>query len=519
MACGLAPSAELLIVFRIVQAVGAAALIPSSLALVMHAFAHDQLPRAVAIWGAAGAVAGALGPTLGAAIVEGLGWRWAFFINLPVGIYTVVAGRRNLHESSDPETQVPSLVGVVLIAGAAGLLSYGVVGSEEFGWLSAQTLGVLGAGVAMLAVFVAHQRHTKAPALDLELFRITNFRWANIAMLVFGTAFAALFLGSILFLTQVWGWSVLQAGFGVAPGPIVVGLVAPRAGKLAGRIGQRPLLITGGVLFASSGLYRLVMLGPDVNYLRDYFPSMVLSGLGVAFVFPQLSSAVAQALPPGRAGVGGAALQAVRQFGGTFGVALTIAFLGTAGRRRRRLRPDLVDRRRRRTRHVRARPADAHLHKVLSRQDGLDPAICPGRHRTRPSNYRRTNMKIRTGRSSSCSATSPGSPRTRVTATRPTCVRRPMTSAVHHPMPSWSGWVRCMGRWRQTLQDREERLGRGARQAWEVGDRTSRCTAGSPRVRPLRTVASGLGPMGPPLWLQSRHGTRRPSSTCSGGVQ
>jgi EmrB/QacA subfamily drug resistance transporter len=331
MACGLAPTAELLIVFRIVQAVGAAALIPSSLALVMHAFAHDQLPRAVAIWGAAGAVAGALGPTLGAAIVEGLGWRWAFFINLPVGIYTVMAGRKNLHESSDPETQVPSPVGVILIAGAAGLLSYSLVGTDEFGWLSARTLGVLGAGLVVLAVFVAHQQHTKAPALDLDLFRIANFKWANIAMLVFGTAFAALFFGSILFLTDVWKWSVLQAGFGVAPGPVAVGLVAPQVGKLAGRIGQRPILITGGVLFAGSGLFRLVMLGPHVNYLGDFFPSMVLSGLGVAFVFPQLSSVVAQALPPGRAGVGGAAAQAVRQFGGTFGVALTIAFLGASG--------------------------------------------------------------------------------------------------------------------------------------------------------------------------------------------
>ena len=268
MACGLAPSAELLIVFRIVQAVGAAALIPSSLALVMHAFAHDQLPRAVAVWGAAGAVAGALGPTLGAAIVEGLGWRWAFFINLPVGIYTVIAGRKNLHESSDPNTQVPSLIGVLLIAAAAGLLSYSLVGTDDYGWLSVRTLGVLVAGLVVLAVFVVHQQHTTAPALDLDLFRIANFRWANLAMLVFGTAFAALFFGSILFLTDVWDWSVLQAGFGVAPGPVVVGLVAPRAGKLAGRIGQRPLLIAGGALFASCGLLRLVMLGPDVNYAR-----------------------------------------------------------------------------------------------------------------------------------------------------------------------------------------------------------------------------------------------------------
>ncbi len=330
MACGLAPTAELLILFRIVQALGAAALIPSSLGLVIHAFAHDQLPRAVAIWGASGALAGALGPTLGAAIVEGLGWRWAFFINLPVGMYTMMAGRRHLQESSDPKTQVPSPGGVILIAAAAGLLSYAVVGSDEFGWLSARTVGVFAAGLVALAVFVRHQQHTQTPVLDLELFRIANFRWATLATLAFGTAFTALFLGSILFLTQVWGWSILQAGFGVAPGPVTVGLLAPRVGKLAGRIGQRPILITGGILFASSGLYRLAMLGPDVNYLRDYFPSMMLSGLGVACVFPQLSSVVAQALPPGRAGVGGAAVQALRQFGGTFGVALTVAILGAA---------------------------------------------------------------------------------------------------------------------------------------------------------------------------------------------
>jgi EmrB/QacA subfamily drug resistance transporter len=329
MACGLAPTAELLIVFRIAQAAGAAALIPSSLALVMHAFAHDQLPRAVAIWGASGAVAGALGPTLGAAIVEALGWRFAFFINLPVGIYTVAAGRSALHESSDPETRIPSPIGVVLVASAAGLLSYAVVGTDNVGWVAPRTLGLALAGAAAVVMLIAHQRRTDAPVLNLDLFRISNFAWANVAMLMFGTAFSALFFGSILFLTQVWGWSILQAGFGVAPGPIIVGLVAPRAGTLAGRIGQRPILLLGGVLYASSGLYRLVMLGPEVNYLRDYLPSMLLSGFGVGFVFPQLASVVAQSLPQNRRGVGGAALQAGRQLGGTFGVALTIAFLGT----------------------------------------------------------------------------------------------------------------------------------------------------------------------------------------------
>ena len=330
VACGFAPTAEVLIVFRVLQAVGGAALIPSSLALVMHAFAHDQLPRAVAIWGVAGAVAGSLGPTLGAAIVEALGWRWAFFINLPIGVYTVIAGRQNLHESSDPDTRIPSVLGVALVASAAALLSYGLIGSDEAGWFGARTLWLLGAGFAALVAFVAHQRRTAAPALDLGLFRIPNFAWGNLAMLVFGTAFSALFFGSILFLTQVWGWSILQAGFGVAPGPAMVAIVSPRAGRLAGVIGQRPILLAGGVLYASSGAYRLLMLDAEVNYLRDYFPSMVLSGLGVAFVFPQLSSVVAQALPKNRTGVGGAALQAVRQFGGTFGVALTLAMLGAS---------------------------------------------------------------------------------------------------------------------------------------------------------------------------------------------
>lgn len=319
MACGLAPSVEVLIAFRILQAAGAAALIPSSLALVMHAFAHDQLPRAVAVWGAAGAAAGAVGPTLGAALIEGLGWRWAFFLNLPVGIYTIIDGRRHVRESSAPDVRVPSFVGIGLVAAAAALLSYALIVTE---------LVWLGAGLVVLIAFVAHQSRTDAPALDLELFKLRNFAWGNATMLVFGTAFSAMFFSSILFLTQVWDWSVLKAGLGVAPGPAIVALVAPRMGKLAQRTGQRPILIVGGLIYAAAGLYRLTMLGPERNYFVDYFPSMIFSGLGVACVFPQLSSLVAQALPPGRSGVGGAALQAGRQFGGTFGVALTISLLG-----------------------------------------------------------------------------------------------------------------------------------------------------------------------------------------------
>ena len=354
VACALAPTVEVLIAFRIVQAVGAAALIPSSLALVMRAYPRDRLPVAVAIWGAMGAAAGAVGPTIGSVLVEVANWRWVFLINVPAGLVTVGLGRRVLRESSDPTSRVPALAGVVAIAGAAALASLAVVQSHEWGWIDPRTLGAFAAAVVTFAFFVAHQRRTAAPAVDLSLFGIRNYRWANLATFVFGTAFTAMFFGSYLMLTQLWGWSVVQAGLAISPGPLLVAILAPRFGRLAGRIGQRPLLVAGGIAFALSGLWRLVATGIEPNYLRDYLPAMLLSGLGVALCFPQLASVTAQSLPPNRLGVGGAVNQAVRQFGGTLGVAVTIAL---GGRRRRAdggprgLRPGLDDHRRRRPPH------------------------------------------------------------------------------------------------------------------------------------------------------------------------
>lgn len=327
MACGLAPSAGILIAFRVVQAVGAATLIPSSLALLLRAFPPARVPFAVAIWGASGAVAGALGPTLGAILVESASWRWVFFINLPIGLFTVIAGRRVLRESKDETATVPAPLGVILIALAASLVSLGLVQSESWGWTDPRTIGSILGGLGVLVVFVVHQRATAAPALNMELFAIRNFSWGNAATFAFGTAFTAMFFSSILFLTEIWQYSILRAGFAVAPGPALVAVLAPFVGNLAGRIGQRPLILTGGVVFAIGGVWRLVALTGTPAYVTDYLPSMLFTGLGVSMCLPQLSSVVAQALPPNRLGVGGGSNQAIRQFGGTLGVALTIAFL------------------------------------------------------------------------------------------------------------------------------------------------------------------------------------------------
>ncbi|MFT4988172.1 MAG: EmrB/QacA subfamily drug resistance transporter [Acidimicrobiales bacterium] len=330
LACGLAPSAGLLITARIFQGAGAAILVPASLALVMAAYPRDRLPHVIAIWGAVGAMSAALGPSLGALIIDAFGWRWAFFINLPIGLVTIAAGIRHLHESKDSSVRIPSPIGVVLLAAAAGTLLYGLVESDNVGWASTQTIVVLVVGLVLMAMFVAHQRRTDAPTLDPDLFTLRNFRWGNLAMLSFNVGFTAMFFGLILFLVNVWEWSILKAGLAVAPGPALAAVLAARFGKLAGQIGQRPLVIAGGAMAAASGIYRVLFLDENVNYLVDFAVPLAMSAFAIGLVFPQVTSVAVQALPANRVGVGGATTQAVRQFGGSLGVALTITLLGTA---------------------------------------------------------------------------------------------------------------------------------------------------------------------------------------------
>ncbi|MEL6187817.1 MAG: MFS transporter, partial [Myxococcota bacterium] len=328
--CGLAPNAWTLIAFRALQAVGGALLIPASLALVIRATPPRDLPVSVAVWGALGAVSGAIGPTLGAGIIAALGWRGVFFLNVPVGIATWVLGRRTLRESANPETPAPALSGVALVAVGAAVASLGFVQSEAWGWSDPRTVGSLTLGAALLVVFSFLQRTSSAPVVDPGLFRHPTFVWANVASVALGLAFTAMFLGSILFLTQVWGWSTLAAGLGVSPGPTLVAFVAPRLGSLARRTGQKPMILLGGLVFAASGLHRYVFLDLEPDYLIDYLPSMLLSSLGIALTIPQLSSSIAQSIPSSHLGVGTATNQAIRQFAGTFGVALAIAFVGDA---------------------------------------------------------------------------------------------------------------------------------------------------------------------------------------------
>ncbi len=327
MACGLAPSLGLLIAAEALEAVGAALLIPSSLALLLRAFDQSRIPVVVAIWGAISASAGAAGPPLGALLVGHLSWRWAFFINLPVGIFSFVLGRRVLAESREATAgRLPDPLTVGLLAIGMASLTLAVVQTGPWGWLGVRTIAALLVGLALLGAFVVRARHVPNPVLRLELFHNRDFRWANIAALTFAVGFNAMFLSNVLFLTTVWRYSILRAGVAIALGPAIVALTAPRFGRLAGRIGQRAVLIPGGIVYALSGLLLLGRAGTDPSYLAEYLPAVVCSALGVAMCFPQFSSAAAATLPADQYGSGSAVVQATRYLGGSFGIALVIAF-------------------------------------------------------------------------------------------------------------------------------------------------------------------------------------------------
>ena len=328
MLCGLAVNVPMLVASRVLQAIGAAAMVPSSLAVVLQVFPKDQVPRAVAIWGAVGAVAGAAGPSLGSLVVDKLDWRWAFFINLPVGIFSWLLSRRVLPEGREANPgPIPDPFGALLLIAGISSISYGIVHSEDDGWGSPIVLGTIVAGLALVALFVWRCSRVAAPVLNLYLFRSPNFSVANAGMLVYSTGFSTLFLGNILFLTDVWHYSILQAGLAVAIGPTIVAILAPRMGKLAGRIGQRAILIPGGLLWAGAPLWMMLRAGEDPSWAAIFLPATVIGAVGVSMCMPQLGSAAVKDLPPDVLGQGSAVSQATRNLGTTFGVSLTIALI------------------------------------------------------------------------------------------------------------------------------------------------------------------------------------------------
>ncbi|SAL35374.1 major facilitator transporter [Caballeronia peredens] len=329
--CGIARYVALLTAMRAVQGAGAALLLPASLSILLAAFPVGKRAIAVSLWGAISGLAGALGPSLGAFLVDRFGWPWAFFLNLPLGTIALCLGWRMFNESRDPERGAPiDVLGVVLLILGVGAIAFGLLQSEPAGWTSPRVTLAIAGGLAMLAAFVAWARTVRAPAIDLSLFRDRTYCYVNLASLCFAIGFAMMFFQTFLFTTGVWSYSLTRAGLAGSPGPLLVVPTAIVSGRFAARAGHRFLLVAGSMVSTAASLWFALMPGLEPDYVHTWLPGALLTGLGVGMVMPSLSAAAVAHLPPARFGVGSAVNQAVRQMGSVLGVAITITITGNA---------------------------------------------------------------------------------------------------------------------------------------------------------------------------------------------
>ncbi|MFF2392038.1 MFS transporter [Nocardia sp. NPDC058114] len=326
--CSAAWNVESLIAFRVLQAVGCALLTPSSLALVLAATPPQRRAGAVRLWVAFGGLGAALGPVLGGLLVE-IDWRWVFLVNVPIGLAAFAIGVRKLPCPPAAGGPLPDLLGAGALIGAVGSLILAVVQGPDWGWTSTGVLAAFGIAIVLGVVFAVSSARHHSPIVDPALLRVPNFVLAGANSLVFQIAFAGMLLSVTLWAQNVWGWSALQTGLAIAPGPLVVPFVAIAAGKLIARLGAGPVIAAGGLAFGGGLLWwaRAAELSPD--YVGGLLGGMLLTGLGVGLTLPTAFAVGAGTLPPQRFATGSGVLSMARQLGLALGVALLVALLGT----------------------------------------------------------------------------------------------------------------------------------------------------------------------------------------------
>ncbi len=332
LASGLAPEVELLIAARTLQAIGGALLIPASLAVILHAVPHDKHDVAIGVWGAMAGLAAAAGPTLGAILVGGVGWRSVFLVNVPLAIVVGVVGLRHIEESCDPSIERGvDLFAVPAGAAAVGLLIFIIVAAGSVGWTSPVTIGCAAVAVALLAIFVKRSRSHPRPVFDPSVAATRSFTVGSLGTLTFVAGFTGWLVFAPTFLTEVWGYSVFTAGFAIAPGPLAMAISAGPAGKAAVRFGHGVVIAVGAILALAATIWWALAITGTPSYLTGLLPGLILLGIGVGAGFPMLTAATMSEVAPRRYAMGAAGSTTVRQLAMAVGIAIATAVVGAPG--------------------------------------------------------------------------------------------------------------------------------------------------------------------------------------------
>ncbi len=295
LACGLAPDVRSIIAARAAQGVGAALLVPSSLAMLGAAFAAQERGRAVGTWSALTSIASAIGPALGGWLVQAISWRAVFLINLPIAAAVLWIALRRVPETRNPSSGRLDVAGAVLVTLALGALVYGLIEAPAVGWSNPRAWGTAAAGIAGIGAFVAVELRARHPMVPLALFRNRTFTAANLLTLFLYAALAALFFFLPFVMIQARAYTPAAAGAAVLPLVIIVAALSRTAGAIADRVGPR-LPLTVGPLIAAAGFLLFAVLPPDASYAASLLPALCVFGLGMAVTVAPLTATVLNAV-------------------------------------------------------------------------------------------------------------------------------------------------------------------------------------------------------------------------------
>jgi EmrB/QacA subfamily drug resistance transporter len=327
LACGLAPNPTLLIVFRAVQGIGAALLMPQTMAIIIGTFPADRRGTALGIWGAVAGLATVAGPTLGGVLVTYASWRWIFIVNVPIGVIVLVMTFALIPDARMQRQHKLDLVGVGLATAGLFCLTFALIEGQRYNWNGAiLALFVAAAVLAVLFWFQQRRRQDAEPLVPFSLFRNRNFAVINVIAALVSVGILGFFLPITIYLQSVLGYSAIKAGLVLAPMSLIALLLAPVAGKMSDKIGGKYILMTGLGLFGLGAAIMVLQTAPDSNW-PSFLPAIVVMGLGMGGIWAPMATEAMRGVPPMLAGAASGVNNTIRQVGSVVGSAAVGALL------------------------------------------------------------------------------------------------------------------------------------------------------------------------------------------------